>query len=375
MEENLTQGPTILHQSSESGCQDHILTTLDIGTLRNVIRREILPLLGVSQFAMIRLTEDKLPFPLMLCGVLPEDLPTRRRMQSFLDDTIQPIPPEVIPDRLTWIKQVVPLKFENKLLALGLLGERSGGQEYSPEVLAKINCYANQISLALVNINHANNLRTLYLTELEHREMDHRGMAARLQSEVLNPLAMLKDTFDPSDAPPLFVKIYQEAMQNIREQINLLYPAMQQYSLYSGLVSLVESFNSLRMEEMRVFLDIPDTDINYDSEVETNLFRIIQQACQNAIQHSRASAIHISGVLEPQLAEITVSDDGVGFSAPEEMELMLLLSYHHFGLASMMERAELIGATFKVYSQPNQGCRVSVSWRPQPDCCTGDNEV
>ena len=139
---------------------------------------------------------------------------------------------------------------------------------------------------------------------------------------------------------------------------------MLNYGLYSVLAALVEELNNLRLEEMQVFLDIPDTDISYNPEVEMHLYRIVQQACQNAVKHSRATSIHISGILEPDAVQIDISDDGVGFSGQQSMDLPSLLNNHYFGLAGMYERAELIGAALQIKSQPNRGCRVTITWRP-----------
>jgi two-component system sensor histidine kinase DegS len=93
------------------------------------------------------------------------------------------------------------------------------------------------------------------------------------------------------------------------------------------------------------------------------LFRIVQQACQNAVQHARASIIRISGNIEPGHVLLTVQDNGIGFASGEELDLPGLLANRHFGLAGMFERAALIGARLSIRSSTQEGTRVRVVWQ------------
>jgi signal transduction histidine kinase len=86
---------------------------------------------------------------------------------------------------------------------------------------------------------------------------------------------------------------------------------------------------------------------------EVQLIRIIQEALTNVRRHARTDLAQVvvdcpaGGPLV-----VTVSDDGVGFR-PEE-------AGSGFGLASMRERAELLGGTCSVRSEPGRGTRVTV---------------
>jgi signal transduction histidine kinase len=341
----------------------HILTAMDVGSLRDVILRDVLPDLKVRQFAMIRLTEDKQPEPVVMLGINSKDLPTSREIPILISE--QPIdvnrPDLCCPQ---WIRLVIPLYDDKKLLAVWLLGAHDPDESYAPADIKNIESLAGQAVLALVNIKQANNLRALYLATLESHELERQKLAAELHDEILNSLALIGGSMDPFDTPPMVLKVYQGAIRSVREMINDLRPPMLNYGLYSGLAALVEELNSLRLEEMQVLLDIPDTDISYDPQVEMHLYRIVQQACQNAIQHSRANSVHISGILEADAIEIAISDDGVGFPSQQNLDLPALLSNHYFGLAGMYERADLIGAGLTINTRPNQGCRVQVTWRP-----------
>jgi signal transduction histidine kinase len=103
-------------------------------------------------------------------------------------------------------------------------------------------------------------------------------------------------------------------------------------------------------------------------DVHIALYRIAQEALNNAIKHARASqvTVHLRCTPSPaaqtdgrqrEKAELAVSDDGRGFN-PDEVSL------DHLGLGIMQERAEAIGATFEVESRSGHGTgtQIKVTW-------------
>jgi len=82
-------------------------------------------------------------------------------------------------------------------------------------------------------------------------------------------------------------------------------------------------------------------------EVETNLYRIIQEALNNILKH--ADAMHVSVLLHISTDSIglVVEDDGCGFDADAPRELDGL---HGYGLVGMRERTELLNGTFAIES-------------------------
>lgn len=87
-------------------------------------------------------------------------------------------------------------------------------------------------------------------------------------------------------------------------------------------------------------------------EVEAELFRIAQEAMNNAVKHARATSIDVRCQVYAPEAIITVTDDGVGLQAAR--------SDSH-GLKIMRERARLVGAELVVRDNASRGLTVSVS--------------
>ncbi len=86
-------------------------------------------------------------------------------------------------------------------------------------------------------------------------------------------------------------------------------------------------------------------------EVEAELFRITQEAMNNAVKHAQCSSIEVHCQVYAPDVLITVSDDGRG--------LQQARSDSH-GLKIMRERARLVGAELSIDDQPTGGLRVAV---------------
>ena len=88
------------------------------------------------------------------------------------------------------------------------------------------------------------------------------------------------------------------------------------------------------------------------AEVETALYRIIQEALTNAVKHAGASRVAVEARDDDGVLRLSVSDDGRGFdpSAPNA----------GFGLAGMRERVLLLGGTLDVESGP-AGTRIEAT--------------
>jgi len=88
-------------------------------------------------------------------------------------------------------------------------------------------------------------------------------------------------------------------------------------------------------------------------EVQVALYRIVQEALNNSLKHSRATQALISLRLEERVS-LVVIDNGAGFDPAT-------VTADHLGLKIMRERAEAVGAKFSLYSEPGEGVQVSVS--------------
>ena len=90
----------------------------------------------------------------------------------------------------------------------------------------------------------------------------------------------------------------------------------------------------------------------------------IQQACENTLQHAQAKTLEVKGSILSQQINLMVIDDGVGFTLDDKNTLNHLLTEQHYGLANMLERAEMIDAKVNIRSQSGEGTQIWVLWHP-----------
>jgi len=90
------------------------------------------------------------------------------------------------------------------------------------------------------------------------------------------------------------------------------------------------------------------------NETALGLLRICQEAVVNSVRHAQASKIRVQISYQPSGVNLCVEDDGRGFDPKA------LAAKKGFGLTSMRERAERIGARMEITGGPGQGTRLTV---------------
>lgn len=93
-------------------------------------------------------------------------------------------------------------------------------------------------------------------------------------------------------------------------------------------------------------------------EIETALFRIIQEAINNAARHSGGQHVHIRLEFAQERVIGMVEDDGRGFDVSANRDTRDRT--RGLGLAGMRERATLIGGTLTIQSAPGKGTKLVV---------------
>lgn len=105
-------------------------------------------------------------------------------------------------------------------------------------------------------------------------------------------------------------------------------------------------------QEIRL-IDPFDVGSGWSASEAWTILRIIQQAVQNAIQHAGPCAIELYGSVSNGGLLIEVRDSGRGFDSSN-------IPSGHFGVSSMKERAESIGAELQIRSDSGRGTVISL---------------
>jgi len=337
---------------------ERITTSLNQESLTRLLRDELLPSLLVRRSALLRVDNQSIK-PIYLMNIEGSHLPEDAELSKLIDEAETYRPPRD-EDPFPWIRLILPLTIEGQLRGLWLLGRRDPDDYYAPSEIDVLNTIANQTAIALVNIEQTARLRTLHQTNIERTELERSSLARDLHDVVLNQLASLS-TGANEKIPPQILEQYQSLATHIRQMISGLRPAMLNYGLVPALEELGDELPE-RSGGINIEIDISPTDGRYEPTIEAHLFRIIQQAVENALKHAQASTLRIYGGCGSEGTQLIVEDDGIGFDSA--MEFDQLLADKHFGLAGMHERAEIIGGNLSVMSTTGQGTKVEVNWTP-----------
>jgi len=342
-----------------------ITTSQDTAGLSAILGDLILPSLMVRQSALISIFGHSNFSVLDFRGLQKEQLPTREHISELLEMGGKYIPPHKIrrfPRHLHWIKVILPLTFDNDIIGLWLLGRRDPNDVYGATLIEMLHSLANQTSIALVNHRQTQNLRALYQANIDRHENERASLARELHDDTLNNLALLQRETKNQD----LTHDIENIIAKLRKTIRGLRPEMLTYGLMTALQDLGDTLNERQSKtEVLVALEGIPAPTNIAQNIELHLFRVVQQACENALLHALAKNLKIMGEISESGVNIRIEDNGVGFETGRSLMLSDLLTNKHYGLAGMHERADLIGAKINIQSTPGKGTTILIEWQQQ----------
>jgi signal transduction histidine kinase len=148
------------------------------------------------------------------------------------------------------------------------------------------------------------------------------------------------------------VRTEVEALRRLMTELRP--PVLDERGLAAALRDHVDAFARHTGLACQAQLDLPD---RLDPEVETVLYRVVQESLTNVAKHARASTVSIHLAAGSEGVTLDVRDDGVGFEPTRASEL---LRAGHFGLASMRERVSLVGGRWEMEPASGGGTRIAV---------------
>ena len=122
-----------------------------------------------------------------------------------------------------------------------------------------------------------------------------------------------------------------------------------------GLTAALDSLCRQMSASLAVPVQLSAAEFKLSAEAELVVYRFVQEALTNIGKYASASRVEVNLAVVGSRATVEVHDDGVGF-VPQD-------SYAgHHGLSGMQFRAESIGGTMRVSSQPDHGTRVRIEF-------------
>jgi signal transduction histidine kinase len=206
---------------------------------------------------------------------------------------------------------------------------------------------------------------------LNAREEERINLARDLHDDVLNYLSVMLMEIDGPISLETMRAHCQVVTNRLRETIYELRPSMLNYGLYLGLQEYAEDLQNRVGEKIEIVFDLEEDDCRYPREVETHIFRIVQESCENSLKHASPQTVRISGIMRENEIDLAVEDDGKGFDIEEHTFINRNGSQKHLGVDGMRERAVLIGAQLEIHTVPGGGTWVEITWKEGHDSTSG----
>jgi signal transduction histidine kinase len=196
---------------------------------------------------------------------------------------------------------------------------------------------------------------------VDAQELERRRLARELHDEtgqaltsILLGLKTLEETLEADEARAATARLRElvvATLQDVRRLAVELRPsALDDFGLVAALEHLASSFSE--QTGIAIDLGVALGTERLPGEVETALYRIVQESLTNVVKHARAR--HVSIALTRMEGSVTavVEDDGQGFDPDEAPS-------GGFGLIGMRERLALLGGRLRIESSPGAGTTIA----------------
>lgn len=145
-----------------------------------------------------------------------------------------------------------------------------------------------------------------------------------------------------------------ELLENVREQLRTLSHELRPLILDQlGLIPALKLLANGVKERAGLEVDIISGDLlgRMSQQVETLMYRVVQEALTNVSRHAMADTVEIRVWVEKGSLKCSVSDDGIGFDSESET----VKQSQGIGLLGMKERVAALGGNFSVKSSVGKG--------------------
>lgn len=373
--------------------RESVLVTL-LDRLRGIIpfdRGSVMVLEGASRISVRAVFDGDCVVPLPADKQLEFDLSDHPIVQGVLTTGAAVMIPDLRahPDRslpadqsaaACWLG--VPLFARGDIAGLFALSKREVGS-FNEEHLKLAEAMSSQASVAVENailfqqMEAATvRMRALSRRLVEAQESERRTLARELHDEAGQALASLRfglrlldrEIGDGGDVTGRTAEL-MERTDAVIDSLHRLAADLRPASLdHLGLEAALRQYSRSAGSKFGLQVHFKARGMigkRFSTEVETSLYRVVQEAMANVVRHARATRAEVLLQRRGDRVTVMVEDNGVGFE-PEEVRQR----GDHVGLLGIEERAEALGGTLTVESTPGAGTTIVVEVPiadPHPD--------
>ncbi|MBL7727554.1 MAG: sensor histidine kinase [Dinghuibacter sp.] len=200
----------------------------------------------------------------------------------------------------------------------------------------------------------------LLRTQLEIQEQTFNNISQEIHDNIGQVLSLVKLNLNTLTSPQA------QKLEDTRLQLGKAITDLRDLSrslhgekiAETGLAAAIENEMKLLHNNGRfkTHFSLQGNAIPISAQADTFLFRIFQEAAQNAIKHSGGTIIEVMLNYTGNMLQLMIADNGKGYN-PETIHSMQT----GIGLKNMHTRARLIGATLHITTQPGMGTTLNIS--------------
>jgi signal transduction histidine kinase len=249
------------------------------------------------------------------------------------------------------------------------------GLPHGRHVLGQLSHYFDRLAEELkkleVEREHAREkVRSLSQRLVTVQEKERRQIARELHDEIGQSLTAaemhLQAALQTPEAALLEQRLEEsiKAVERVLEQVHDLSLNLRPSMLDDlGLVPALRWYANRQANTigLKVDFELEKLDHRLDPYIETECFRVAQEAVNNVVRHARASRLELELKQQDGELHLFVRDDGIGFNV--EAARTHAVQGASLGVLSMEERAALSGGELKITSRPGHGTQVH-AWFP-----------
>jgi PAS domain S-box-containing protein len=216
--------------------------------------------------------------------------------------------------------------------------------------------YAHLLQVLSRRLFHIQEEERRHLARELHDEIGQTLTAAKINLKIIAPdvPAKIKNRLNDS------MQLLDRLLRQVRElSLDLRPPLLDELGLVPTLRWLVDQ--QAKRAGLRVTFTSNVNGLELDPDVQTNCFRVAQEAITNIVRHSGAKSVAVNLRHEGERLWLSVRDDGAGFD-PAVLQ-QRPAQHSTLGLVSMKERALLVRGGFEIHSAPGQGTEIR-AWFP-----------